>query len=438
MPKLFKSLVIFLALPLVLAGCKINSINYFPPTPAHFRVVNVLGTTTPINVIVNGVTIWSGLNFEAMTDYAEVDNVTTKIQVTFAGSDVTLIEQTYNPAGNQNYTLVVYGTPTVPALGVMADTTQAPQSGNFALNVFNAAPIGNGSAIGTISVDLYLISPDTIIDGINPTFTFIPFNGANIFGGFSAGTYRLILTVAGTKSIVYDSGALTFADQTATDLIIYSRGSETLPNVLLNDSDGAGQQRIANNKLARIKVVNGAFQSGNVNQLLNGSALVSNLAYAAASTYSIIQAGAGTVTFEATSAPGAPIASLTNTFLGATDQTVYVTGFAGATTAVALRDDNMPPGSSSGTVRFVNASPDSGPLDAYVNEVRVAQAIPTNEASQYFQIATNTYAVTFRNPTTGAIVLTLTGVFFNSGQTYSVYALGPAGSLAGLTTADSP
>ena len=438
MPKFLKSLVILLALPLVLAGCKINSINYFPPTPAHFRVVNVLGTTTPINVIVNGVTIWSGLNFEAMTDYVEIDNVTTKFQVTLAGSDVAIIEQTYNPAGDQNYTLVVYGTLTVPALGVMADTTQPPQSGKFALNVFNAAPIGNGSAVGTISVDLYLISPGQIIDGITPTFTFIPFTGTNIFGSFSSGTYHLILTVAGTKSIVYDSGALTFAGETATDLIMYSRGSETLPNVLLNDSDGAGQQVIANNKLARIKVVNGAFQSGNVNQLLNGNAVVSNLAYATASAYNIIQAGAGTVTFEATSAPGAPIASLANTFLGATDQTVYVTGFAGATTAIALRDDNLPPGPSSAAVRFINASPDSGPLDAYINDVRVAQAIPTNQASQYFQIVFNTYTVTFRNPATGAIVLTLASVGFNAAQTYSVYALGPSGSLAGLVTADSP
>ncbi len=115
-----------------------------------------------------------------------------------------------------------------------------------------------------------------------------------------------------------------------------------------------------------------------------------------------------------------------------------MTGFAGATTAVALRDDNLPPGPSSAAVRFVNASPDSGPLDAYINDVRVAQAIPTNGASQYFQIVFNTYTVTFRNPTTGAIVLTLPGVGFNAAQTYSVYALGPAGSLAGLTTADSP
>ncbi len=219
---------------------------------------------------------------------------------------------------------------------------------------------------------------------------------------------------------------------------MYSRGSETLPNVLLNDSDGAGQQVIANNKLARIKVVNGAFQSGNVNQLLNGNAVVSNLAYATASPYNVIQAGAGTVTFEATAAPGAPIASLANTFLGATDQTVYVTGFAGATTAVALKDNNLPPGAGAAAVRFVNASPDSGPLDAYINDVLIAKAIPTNTASAYSQIVSNSYTITFRNPATGAIVLDVGRCRHQCRQTFSVYALGPAGSLAGLVTADTP
>ena len=56
MPKILKYLAVAFALPLVLSGCKINSINYFPPTPTYFRVVNVLATTTPINVAVNGVT----------------------------------------------------------------------------------------------------------------------------------------------------------------------------------------------------------------------------------------------------------------------------------------------------------------------------------------------------------------------------------------------
>jgi hypothetical protein len=438
MPKILKSLAVLLSLPLLLVGCKVNSINYFPPTPTHIRVVNALGTTTPIDVVANGVTAWSGLPFEAMTGYQDFQNTTTKIQIKLTGSGTVLIEQTYNPAGDQNYTLVVYGTPLVPSLGIMADVTQAPPSGKFALNVYNAAPIGNGSAIGTISVDVYLTPPGVIIDNVSPNFTYVAFGAGNIFGQYDAGQYQLRLTVAGTKTIVYDSGTLTFGEQTATDLIMYSRGSEVLPNVMLNDSDGAGLQRLANNLLARIKVVNAAFQTGNVNQLLNGKALVTDLIYNTASTYSIIPAGSGTVTFEASAAPGATIASIANTFAGATDQTVFVTGFAGSTTAVALLDNNLPPGPSLAAIRYVNASPNAGTLDAYANDVLQASGIATNTASGYVQILSGAYILTFKDHATGQTVLALPSLAFNTSQTYSVYVSGQLGTLAGLATADSP
>jgi len=438
MPKFLKSLAVLLVLPLVLAGCKINSINYFPPTPAHIRVVNVLGTTAPIDVVLNGVTAWSGLGFETMTGYQDFENVTTKIQVKLSGTDSILTEQTYYPPGDQSFTLVVYGTTFAPSLGIMADVTQPPQSGKVALNVYNAAPIGNGTDVGTISVDIYMTPPGQLLDTATPNFTYVAFNSGNIFGQLDAGQYQLRLTVAGTKTLIYDSGVLGFQEKTATDLILYSRGSEVLPNVVLNDSDGAGLQRIANNLLARIKVVNGAIQAGNVNQLLNGTAIVSDLAYNTASAYKIISAGAGTVTFEASATPGATIASLANSFLGATDQTVFVTGFPGSTVAVALKDNNLPPGASAAAIRFVNASPDAGTLDVYANDVLQSSSIATNTASGYVQLLTGTYTLTFKDHATGQIVLALPSLGFNAFQTYSVYVLGPAGTLVGLATADTP
>ena len=276
MPKFFKSLVVALALPLVLAGCKINSINYFPPTPAHFRVVNVLGTTTPINVAVNGVTSWSGLNFEAMTGYLDFENTSTKISVTLVGSTTPLVEQTFAAVtGNQSYTIVVYGTTVAPTLGVMADATKAPNSGQFDLNVFNAAPVGNGSATGTYPIDIYLTPPGQALDNISPTFPGVTYSNANNFGQFPSGQYQMRMTIYNTKTVIYDSGSLTFPEKTATDLIVYSRGSTVLTNALLNDSVGAGQQVVANNLLARYKVVNAAFETGPVNALRNGNADVS-------------------------------------------------------------------------------------------------------------------------------------------------------------------
>ena len=441
MPKLFKSLAVLLALPLVLAGCKIDSINYFPPKPAHVRVVNVLGTTTPINVAANGVTLWSGLNFEAMTGYVDIENVTTNISVSLVGSTTPLVQQTIFPTGDQSSTLVIYGTTFSPAVGVMADPPQAPPSGSFTLNVFNVAPVGNGTAVGTSPIDVYFTQPGQAIDGISPTFSYVYFSNANIFRTFSAGQYQLRLTVAGTKILIYDSGPLTFQDKTSTDLVIYSRGSEILANVLLNESDGAGQQVIANSRLSRLKVVNGAFQSGSVNQLLDGTTKVSDLKFEEASLYQIVQSVPGTVTFEASAAPGAPIASLAYTFVAAADQSIFVAGFAGATSAVALIDNNLPPAIASAAVRFVNTSPNSGPLDVFANDVLQAKAVGTNAASAYVQLASSgstAYTFTFKDSTTGVTVLTLSNVPLTPLLTYSVYVFGQAGLLSGRTTPDTP
>jgi hypothetical protein len=438
MIKFAKSLAVILALPLVLAGCKINSINYFPPSFAHIRVVNVLGTTTPINISANGATVWSGLNFEAMTGYQDFENVTTKISISLAGASSPLFEQTIYPTGNQSSTLVIYGTVSAPLIGTMVDDDQPPPSGQFQLNVFNAAPIANGTSLGNYPLDFYFTPPGQAIDTISPKFSGIYYTNGNIFGLFQAGQYQLRLTVAGTKIIIYDSGPLTFSEQTATDLVIYSRGSEILANVLLNDSDGAGKQVIANSLLSRLKVVNGAFQTGSVNQFLNGTAGVSNLAFGAASLYKIVKAGPATVTFEASSAPGAPIASLPYTLVAGADQSIFVAGFAGATSAVALNDINLPPASNAAAVRFVNASPNSSLLDVFVNDSLLVKGVATYQASVYVQLANGTYTITFKDSGTGVTVLTLSNVALNSQQTFSVYAFGSAGALTGLVTPDTP
>jgi hypothetical protein len=439
MPKLLKSLAIIIALPLALAGCKINSINYFPLTPSNLRIVNVLGSTTPIDVTANGVSAWTNLAFEAMTGYQEFENVTTTFAVALAGSTTPLVQQTYNPAGKQYYTLVVYGTVFAPSIGVMADPNIPPPSGKFALNVFNAAPVGNGNILGLSPFDIYLTPPGQALDNATPIFTYISYQTTNVFGQYEAGQYQLRLTIAGTKTVVYDSGTLTFQDQTSTDLIIYSRGSQVLANVLLNDSDGAGQQVIANSKLSRLKVVNAAFQTGAVNQSLNGVAGVSNLLLATASPYSIIPSGTSTVGFEANSAPGATIASLSNSFIPARDHSVFVSGFSGMTTATGLVDNNSPPLNNYASVRFVNTSPDSAPLDVYTNDTLQAKAVGTNASSAYVSIAgATTSTLTFKDSTTQATVLTIPNFSLASLQTYSVYVIGPAGGLVGLITADTP
>ncbi len=63
---------VLIALPLALAGCKINTINSFNPAPAQVRVANVIPDAT-IAVSVNGTPKWAGVAFESVTAYKPFD-----------------------------------------------------------------------------------------------------------------------------------------------------------------------------------------------------------------------------------------------------------------------------------------------------------------------------------------------------------------------------
>jgi hypothetical protein len=264
----------------------------------------------------------------------------------------------------------------------------------------------------------------------------VGYSGSTGFVQLPSGTFQLRLTQAATKTVIYDSGPRTFSDSTSTDAIVYTRGSGQLVNLALADINGAGQRVIVNSTLTEYKVVNAAFQTGNVNQLLDGAVVSSNLAYPAATIYNLTAPGAHTITFEAATTPGATIASVTTTLAAATDSSVFVTGFAGALRAIVLPDLNFPAVNSNPRLRIVNASPDSPALDVSVNGTRQAAALAFPTASDYVTLSSGTYTVAFTNPSTGAVVLTVNGVALTSGQTSTLYLTGPAAQLSSLLTVD--
>ena len=60
--------------PLVIAGCKINTINYFPPHPATVRVINLMPEAAGIDVQIGGQPAFSAVGFQSLTGYQSYDN----------------------------------------------------------------------------------------------------------------------------------------------------------------------------------------------------------------------------------------------------------------------------------------------------------------------------------------------------------------------------
>jgi hypothetical protein len=413
---------------LVVAGCKISTINYFPPHPASIRVVNLMPETAAIDVQVGGQPAFSAVAFQSLTGYQSYENTATSFSVNVTGSAASLISFSYNLAGEQPYTLVIYGTLTNPAASLLQEVASAPTNGNIQLSVINAA-------INQAAIDIYVTAPGVDITTVNPNFGSVGFNGTSLNLAFPPATYQVRITTQGTKTVIYDSGGTVLTPNIALSFIVYSKGSGVLVNAMALQSQGPGGA--LDSIYAQIKDMNGAPVVGAVNQLLGTTTIVSNLPYTGVSSYTQIPQGPTTVNFEATATPGATIASTPASPGAGTDVSAFVTGLPGSQQAFVLNDLNVPPAGGNIRLRFVNASWNSNPLNVAVNGVAQATAVAFPTASPYAQLAAATVTVVFTDATTGAVVLTLPDLVLAAGHTSTIYVIGPQGAVGGVLTQDN-
>jgi len=417
-----------LALLLVVAGCKVNSINYFPPHPANVRVINLVPDIPSVDVQIAGNPAFTGVLFEKLTSYQSYENTATNFSVNVTGNPTTILNFTYNLAGEQPYTLVIYGSSTSPSATLLSEVPSPPTNGNIQLSVFNAA-------INQVAIDIYVNVPGTDITTVNPNYGGVVYNGTSLNLAFPPGTYQIQVTISGSKTVIYDSGGTALTPNIALTLIAYSKGSGFLVNASVVQSGGGGT--LLDSIFAQTKVMNGASAIGPVNQLLDTTYFALNVGYASATSYTQTPRGGTFINIEASSTPGATIASTPARLGTARDHSIFVTGLPGSQQVFVLADMNLPPISGSVRVRFVNTSWNSNPVNVSVNGVLQATALAFPTASAYAQIAAGTYPITFTDATTGALVLTLDSVVLTAGQTNTVYVIGPAGALGGVVAQDN-
>jgi hypothetical protein len=164
----------------------------------------------------------------------------------------------------------------------------------------------------------------------------------------------------------------------------------------------------------------------------DGTVFTAELPYPGTTDYAYLAAGVHTVTVEPVATPGAAIATLERDFPRSRDTTLVAVGFAGAVQILALADDNRIPVEGTVRVRFVNASSDDAAYDVYVGDTKQISALPARTASPYVGLNAGTYTFTFRDPATGAIVLTVADAQLEDGRVATLYAMGVAGNLRSL------
>jgi hypothetical protein len=248
----------------------------------------------------------------------------------------------------------------------------------------------------------------------------------------------LRLTRTGTKEVIFDAPAPSFADGSGQTVVAYSRGSARLVNVALLTSDGAATY--LDNRLAQLKTVNASSVASPLNVLVDGTLTVANIPYAGISNYQQVNAGNRIVTVEAASTPGATLLALSPTLAAATDTSVALYGSAGALGALVMTDANVSTVSGPAQVRFVNVSPALPSIDVYANQMLTTMGVAQNAASAYVRLdaaaAGTTYVFDFDLAGTTSTVLTLPSVSLTAGGVYTIYVIGPATSLQGVVVQD--
>ena len=204
--------VVALALVAVLmTGCG-NSGSFFGTLPARIRVFNALVDGGPVNLTVFTEAIVTGLPFEGITTYQNVDAGQREVKVSIAGGTSTIYDQTTLIIDDASYTYIVSGTTAAPLVQVLVDQVvqdQPPAAGTFRLRIDNAA-------ITSPTFDVYVTQPGELLANMSPSFSGIAYGTTSTFTTFNAATLQVRITLPGSKQVIYDAGPSSSTSEPST------------------------------------------------------------------------------------------------------------------------------------------------------------------------------------------------------------------------------
>jgi len=419
-----------------LAGCNTGKGVGATAITTPVRVVNLIPNAAGITLTLDtGAPVVTGLGFQQLTQYLDVDPGTREFKVSVDGGISTLIDTSLGLATGADYTFIVFGP--VEAANTVLELDPhlpIPNGGFFSLRFVDLAAVAGG-------VDVYLTSLGADISVTAPALANVTYGGTTVFVPVAAGNLQLRVTPNSTKEVIFDSGTtLSFTDKTLVQAVAFGKGSGKLVNVaILNlDQDGTGQ--IVDNLLAEFKLTN-ASSVGPINVFVDGVLVLANVPFAGVSNYVKLVAGTRTISMQSAAILGANLLTLTPNLAPATDTSIVVSGPAGALQALVLTDNNLPSAVGHARVRFVNASPDLASMDVYANFVKLFSAVTSNSASPYAELAADVtgtvYEFDFNIAGTTTPALMLPNVLIAAGKTYTVYVVGQGAARQGVVVGDN-
>lgn len=216
------------------------------------RAIHAVTGGPNVDVLQNGaLTSFVNKPYKFVSTYFNVETGNQLISFNVAGTQTELGRTSFVAATGHKYTAVA-----LPgATGAEVLTIDDPFGKGLLSNKAQVRSLN--ASFNAQNVDIYLTMPAIDINSVGPTFGAVAYKQASPASGqdsleVDGGTYRLRITTAGTKTVIFDSGALTLAnnaDWLITTIPVDGIGA-TVPNkikVLVargNDESQAGLELV--------------------------------------------------------------------------------------------------------------------------------------------------------------------------------------------------
>jgi hypothetical protein len=195
---------------------------------------------------------------------------------------------------------------------------------------------------------------------------------------------------------------------------------------------------LAQEGMARVRVVHASPDAPAVDVWANGNIAFSNAPFTGITSYAALNAGTYNIQVTPTGATEPVVIEADLELAASTDYTVVAVGQLENIEPLVLVDNNSSPAAGKAHVRFVHASPDAPAVDIAVTGGPVLFSnIPFKGVGDYLPVDAGTYDLEARLAGTDTVALSVPGVTLEDGTVYTIFAMGLAGGEPALTAVPS-
>jgi hypothetical protein len=185
------------ALLVALSGGACDDDPAAPADTAQLRVVHASPNAPNVDVLVDNSVALPNVAYRSFSGYLAVPAGARNLKVRAAGTTTTVIDATPTLAVGTSYTVLATGNVATISPLVLTDDLTNPAAGNIKLRLVHASPSAG-------NVDIYVTAPGDALADATPTLANVPFRAASAYLEVPAGTYRVRITPAGTKTVAID------------------------------------------------------------------------------------------------------------------------------------------------------------------------------------------------------------------------------------------